>query len=183
MGLELLSPAWLDRQRQLDQDGPEVPGASGRFQHVVALGRKEEVAYVTTIVDGRITTNELGTDPDAGEPWQVAKVYYSVWSRKRMEETHAAFQEHGLESPFTEDWFKRESQDHRITTTIDVDGTYEVRTAALRSHATQIDPTSPFWFGLPEDVAATIHPYEDYILAASTVESPLPETDLFAGIS
>jgi len=120
--------------------------------------------------------------PEAGEAWQVAKVYYSVWSRKRMEQTHAAFEEHGLESPFTEDWFKRESQDHRITTSIDVDGTYAVRSGALRAHATQIDPTSPFWFGLPEDVAATIHPYEDYILAASTVDSPLPETDLFAGI-
>jgi mycothiol S-conjugate amidase len=120
--------------------------------------------------------------PEAGPPWQVAKVYYSVWSRKRMEATHAAFHEHGLESPFTEDWFKRESQDHRITTSIDVDGLYAVRSGALRAHATQIDPSSPFWFGLPDDVAATIHPYEDYILATSTVETELPETDLFAGI-
>jgi mycothiol S-conjugate amidase len=121
--------------------------------------------------------------PEAGEPWQVAKVYYSVWSRKRVEAMHAAFHEQGLESPFTEDWFKRESQDHRITTSIDVDGLYDVRSRALRSHATQIDPTSPFWFGLPEDVAATIHPYEEYILAQSIVDSPLPETDLFAGVS
>ena len=54
--------------------------------------------------------------PEAGEPWQVAKVYWSVWSRKRMEDTHAAFLDAGLESPFTDEWFKRESQDHRITT-------------------------------------------------------------------
>lgn len=120
--------------------------------------------------------------PEAGAPWSVAKVYWSVWSRKRMEQTHAAFEKHGLESPFTEDWFRRESQDHRITTSIDVDGLYDVRSAALRAHATQIDPTSPFWFGLPDDVAATIHPYEDYILALSTVEAPRPETDLFAGL-
>jgi len=120
--------------------------------------------------------------PEAGEPWQVAKVYWSVWSRKRMEDTHAAFLDAGLESPFSEEWFKRESQDDRITTRIDVDGLYSVRAAALRAHATQIDPASPFWFGLPEDVAATIHPYEDYILALSTVDAPQPETDLFAGL-
>jgi mycothiol S-conjugate amidase len=120
--------------------------------------------------------------PEAGEPWQVAKVYWSVWSRKRLEATHAAFIEQGLESPYSEEWFARESQDHRITTSIDVDGLYGVKSAALRAHATQIDPTSPFWFGLPEEVAEAIHPYEDYIRAFSTVDAPLPETDLFAGL-
>lgn len=125
-------------------------------------------------------------DPDAypgtGEPWQVAKVYWSVWSRKRLEASHAAFLEQGLESPYTEEWFARESQDHRITTSIDVDGLYGVKSAALRAHATQIDPTSPFWFGLPEEVAESVHPYEDYIRAVSTIDAPLPETDLFAGL-
>jgi mycothiol S-conjugate amidase len=120
--------------------------------------------------------------PEAGEPWQVAKVYWSVWSRKRLEATHEAFVAQGLESPYTEEWFARESQDHRITTSIDVDGLYAVKSAALRAHATQIDPTSPFWFGLPEEVAETIHPFEDYIRALSTVDAPDPEDDLFAGI-
>jgi len=120
--------------------------------------------------------------PEAGEPWQVAKVYWSVWSRKRLEATHAAFIDQGLESPYSEEWFARESQDHRITTSIDVDGLYAVKSAALRAHATQIDPTSPFWFGLPEEVAETIHPFEDYIRAFSTVDAPVPEDDLFAGI-
>ena len=120
--------------------------------------------------------------PEAGAPWQVAKVYWSVWSRKRLEATHAAFLEQGLESPYSEEWFARESQDHRITTSIDVDGLYAVKAAALRAHATQIDPTSPFWFGLPEEVAESIHPYEDYIRALSTVDAPLPESDLFAGL-
>jgi mycothiol S-conjugate amidase len=120
--------------------------------------------------------------PEAGPAWTVAKVYWSVWSRKRIMATHEAFLAHELESPFDERWFSRESQDHRITTSIDVDGLYRIRMDALRAHATQVDPTSPFWFGLPEDVAATIHPHEDYIRALSTVDAPLPETDLFAGL-
>ena len=31
--------------------------------------------------------------PEAGEPWQVSKIYYSVWSRKRIELMHAKFLE------------------------------------------------------------------------------------------
>ena len=49
-------------------------------------------------------------------------------------------------------------------------------------HATQIDPASPFWFGLPDEVTRTIHPFDDYILGASRVPTHLPENDLFAGL-
>ena len=56
------------------------------------------------------------------------------------------------------------------------------RRAALLAHATQIDPASPFWFALPDDVAATVHPWEEYTLARSSVPVELPETDLFAGL-
>jgi mycothiol S-conjugate amidase len=120
--------------------------------------------------------------PEAGEPWQVSKIYYSVWSRKRIELMHEKYLELELESPFTEEWFKRPSQDHRITTSIDIEGFAEVRFEALLAHATQIDPDSPFWFGLPREVAASIHPYDDYIRAWSLVDAATPEDDLFAGL-
>ena len=119
---------------------------------------------------------------DRGPAWAPSKLYYSVWSRRRIEESHAKFLELGLKSPYDDKWFARPSQDDRITTHLDVSGTYRVRRRALTAHATQIDPESPFWFGLPDDVAETIYPYEDYILAETRVESPLPETDLFSGI-
>jgi mycothiol S-conjugate amidase len=120
--------------------------------------------------------------PEAGEPWQVSKIYYSVWSRKRIELMHAKYEELGLESPFTEEWFKRPSQDDRITTSVDIEGYADVRFEALLAHATQIDPESPFWFGLPREVARSIHPYDDYIRAMSLVDAPVPEDDLFAGL-
>jgi mycothiol S-conjugate amidase len=120
--------------------------------------------------------------PEAGEPWQVVKVYYSVWSRKRIELLHAKYLELDLESPYSEEWFNRPWQDHRITSMIDIEGFAEVRFEALLAHATQIDPASPFWFGLPRDVASAIHPYDDYILASSAVDAPVPEQDLFAGL-
>src|SRR6478609_8881090 len=120
--------------------------------------------------------------PDLGEPFTPLKLYYSVWSRARVQATHDKYQELGLESPYSADWFDRPSHDDRITTPIDISDTYDVRIDALIAHATQVDPTSPFWFGLPREVARTVHPYEEFILAASRVDTELPETDLFAGI-
>ena len=46
-----------------------------------------------------------------------------------------------------------------------------MRLDALLAHATQIDPTSPFWFGLPREDQAAIHPCDDYILARSLVDT------------
>jgi mycothiol S-conjugate amidase len=120
--------------------------------------------------------------PGSGQPWQPAKLYYTVWSRDRMIATHEKFLELGLKSPFDDRWFERPSQDERITTRIDISGHGDVRRQALLAHATQIDPDSPFWFGLPPEVARTVHPYDDYVLARSLVETSLPEDDLFAGV-
>ena len=119
--------------------------------------------------------------PEAGEPWQPLKLYYVGWSRARVEATHERFLALGLESPYDEHWFERPSQDHRFTTRIDIGDFMDVRPAALKAHATQIDPTSPFWFGLPPEEARTVHPWDEYVLARSLVDTELPEDDLFAG--
>jgi mycothiol S-conjugate amidase len=118
--------------------------------------------------------------PDAGEPWQPLKLYYSAWSQARVKATHEKFIELGLESPYNQEWMDRPGMDDRITTKIDVSSHHQVRREALLAHATQIDPTSRFWFGLPPEVCA--YPYDDYILARSLVDSPVPEDDLFAGL-
>jgi mycothiol S-conjugate amidase len=120
--------------------------------------------------------------PEAGPPWQVAKTYYSVWSRARILQTHEKMLELGLESPFDEKWFERPSYDHLITAQIEISDYSDVRREALLAHATQIDPESPFWFGLPPEVQRTVHPYDDYVLGPSSVAVDPPEDDLFAGI-
>ncbi|MFV1991597.1 MAG: hypothetical protein ACC652_12740 [Acidimicrobiales bacterium] len=119
--------------------------------------------------------------PDLGEPWQVQKVYYSVWSKARMLEMHEKFAELGLESPFDEKWLDRPGQDDRITTRISIDNKIAMR--ALLAHRTQVDPKSPFWFGLPEEVRIDLFPFDEYILARSEVETYPGETDLFAGLA
>ena len=120
--------------------------------------------------------------PEAGDPFTPSKLYYVVWSRARILATHEKFVELGLESPFGEDWFKRPSQDEQITTSIDIGDWFDVRLDSLLAHATQVDPESPFWFGLPREVSRTVHPFDDYVLAQSRVDTELPESDLFAGL-
>jgi mycothiol S-conjugate amidase len=58
---------------------------------------------------------------------------------------------------------------------------FAVRDQALVAHATQIDPNSR-WFACPLDVQRSSWPTEDFQLARSLVDTPLPEDDLFAGV-
>ena len=97
---------------------------------------------------------------------------------------HAKFLELGLESPFDDAWLERASNDPVITTLIDVSGHADVRRLALLAHATQVDPTSKFWFGLPPEVLQTVHPIDEYLLARGVSGAPPggTEDDLFGGI-
>jgi mycothiol S-conjugate amidase len=120
--------------------------------------------------------------PEHGEPFQPSKLYYSAWSMRRMKAVHEKMLEMGMESPFDDKWFDRPSQEDRITTQVDISGWSSVRRLSLLAHATQVDPTSKFWFGLPDDVSDGLHTHEDYIRARTLVDAELPEDDLFAGI-
>jgi len=118
--------------------------------------------------------------PEAGEPFEPSKLYAPIWSRQRLLLTHEAFLERGLESPYDEKWLSGRDRDDRITAMIPVNNA--VRRKALLAHATQVDPESPFWFGLPEDVQDAIHPFEEYMLLRSRVPTDDLEEDLFAGL-
>ena len=124
--------------------------------------------------------------PEAGEPFQPLKLYYSTWSRRRLVAMHEGLLKHRGESPFDETWFERPDTDHRVTTRIDIRDFMWARTQSLLAHATQVDPTAAFWFGLTDDELAEIYPWEDWILARSLVgDIPTdddPEHDLFQGI-
>ena len=123
--------------------------------------------------------------PELGAAWQVSKMYYSLWTKKRIEILHSALLEKFGESPFDENWLKRPSQDHRITTRLEISEYLPARTQSLLAHATQIDPASKWWFGLDDDELARVYPWEDWILGRSVLP-PLPddfvEDDLFYGI-
>ncbi len=172
--------------------------AVGRLVAIIRRERPQVVITYPDIQDGYVHPDHLrvtevtlaavrvAADPTqvpwAGPAWSVAKLYYSMWTRARMLATHEKMLEVGLESPFDPSWFTRPWQDHRVTTSIATGQYYDRRKAALLAHATQIDPESPFWFALPDDIARDVHPIDEYHLARTTVEVTLPEDDLFAGV-
>ena len=118
--------------------------------------------------------------PEAGPPHEPSKLYAPVWSRQRLLRVHQAFLDRGLKSPYDKKWLSGRDRDDRITAVIKVDNA--VRRKALLAHATQVDPESPFWFGLPDAVQDAIHPYEEYMLLRSRVATEEIEDDLFAGL-
>jgi mycothiol S-conjugate amidase len=124
--------------------------------------------------------------PEAGPPFQPSKLYFTTWSRRRLVAIHEGLIHHHGESPYDALWFERPDHDDRITTRIEISRFLWARTKALLAHATQVDPTEAFWFGLSDDQLAEIYPYEDWILARSMV-GPIPdrdtEYDLFDGVS
>lgn len=125
--------------------------------------------------------------PELGPAWDVAKVYYHVsFRRAQMKAVHDELVRRGLESPFgswLEDWEDRDARPSSAR--VDVAAYYPQRDAALRAHATQIDPDG-FFFAVPRDVEAEIWPWEEYELVRLTVPPSRPEgefeEDLFEGI-
>ena len=126
-----------------------------------------------------------GWYPELGDPWQPSKLYYNIWSRRRFEAVHEALLRLRGSSPYDEKWLDRPDHDERITTRLEVGGFLGARSGALRAHATQVDPTEAFWFGLADHELADVYPYEDWVLARSLVGEPAEgelEDDLFAGV-
>jgi mycothiol S-conjugate amidase len=123
--------------------------------------------------------------PEAGDPWQPLKMYYTVWSKARLVAVHEGMLKHRGESPYTDDWLDRPGHDDRITTKVHVGEFLWARSGALRAHATQVDPAEAWWFGLTDEQLADVYPWEDWILARSLVGQPESgelEHDLFDGI-
>jgi mycothiol S-conjugate amidase len=124
--------------------------------------------------------------PDAGEPWQISKVYYDrIFNAPRIEAMYQFVLANDPGSPqlaqLTEvrGWMK--DRPNLATTQVRIGDFLEARDEALRSHASQVAPDS-FFFFWPNDVQREAWPFEDFQLAVSLVDSTIPETDLFAGI-
>ncbi|MET0421366.1 MAG: mycothiol conjugate amidase Mca [Acidimicrobiia bacterium] len=182
----------------------DLDEATGRL---VAIVRAERPQVIVTYSDGRgggyehpdhIRVHDISVlafdragdpdwYPDAGEPWQPLKLYYSTgFSRSRVVTMHEWLIANGEESPFTE-WIGRMPADAPDTTTtrIDVGEYLQVGREALLAHRTQITPDG-FFFRVPQEVVREIHPWEDFELARSLVpDHRAPgelEHDLFEGV-
>jgi LmbE family N-acetylglucosaminyl deacetylase len=122
-------------------------------------------------------------DPDL-PPWQPRKLYYGTFSR-------SAFQR--MRDLFEAEWSEEDARgsetgedftvpDEIITTRVDVRPYLLQKQAALRAHHTQIRADSPF-LTISAERAADIMRDEEFIRVRSLAPAPIPEEDLFAGLS
>ena len=125
---------------------------------------------------------DAGAYPDAGEPWQPLKLYYTIWSRARIASCMTSSSSLASNRPTATGG----SHGHRATTRSPhvskspSTTTYEPKRCWPTRH--NVDPNEEFWFGLPSRHARAMHPWDDYILARSLVPVTTPEEDLFAGV-
>jgi len=130
--------------------------------------------------------------PGAGPVWQPLRLFYVRWSVKRIRAMHDKFLELGMESPFDDERMKRmlkaetevdpEHRNNGPHVVVDIRGYTAVMRDSLRAHATQVDPTSRHWFGLPTDVADELYPYDEYDIARDLTGAVETGDDLFAGL-
>src|SRR5919106_3533564 len=76
--------------------------------------------------------------PDAGPPFQPSKLYYTAWTRIRLQTLHDAFVARGEESPYA-DWLAKwdpETPDRPMTTRIDVGDFLDERRGGRRGPRT-----------------------------------------------
>jgi mycothiol S-conjugate amidase len=124
--------------------------------------------------------------PAEGPPWEPLKLYYSGdLSLARLRALHEAMTARGLASPFTE-WLRRWERNPRPPreaprARIACADYFPVRDAALKAHATQVDPDGR-WFQVPYEIQREAWPVEEFELARSRVPTTPPEDDLFAGL-
>jgi mycothiol S-conjugate amidase len=136
-------------------------------------------------------------DPDrfaeAGPAWQALRLYYVRWSVKRIRAMHDKLIELGLESRINNERMARlleaeadgkADDDHkRPPVIVDIHGHNWVMREALLAHATQVDPNSRDWFGLPAEVADEVYPFDEYEVARDLTGMDRSSDDLFAGLN
>ena len=121
--------------------------------------------------------------PDAGEPWQIQKLYAPVFTIDRITTLHQAMLESTGASPF-EMWLDRLNgiaEPERRLTRVDATGFTERGRDALRAHRTQVDPEG-FWFAVPTDLVEEVYPWEDFEVLYSAVGWSEGESDLLQGV-
>lgn len=122
--------------------------------------------------------------PQTGDPWRVAKLYYTAIPLSRMlaaAEIFGTNDEGG--PPFDEEWVRRvATPDELVTTQIDVTPYVHRKFEALAAHRTQRGTTE--WFlSIPPEIREAVMNHEFFVLVnrgPGLVESL--EADLFEGV-
>ena len=118
-----------------------------------------------------------------GEAFRPSKLYYTAFPRSLGRQIAEAMKRAGVENSWGDDGEPPPFAvgDERVTTWLDVRPFVEIKIQAMLAHRTQIPPDS--WFMKVRDVLGPdAWGRETYERVRSSVDTPLPEDDLFAGL-
>ncbi len=125
---------------------------------------------------------------DLGEPWEIAKIYWSAMSESRMRESLRSLRAAGDTTSFEgmdpDGPLPMTTPDAEIAAAVDGHGYVEKKLDALRAHRTQITVDGPF-FALSNNVGNRAWGTEFFRIAKGRPADVGPdglETDLFAGL-
>jgi len=121
--------------------------------------------------------------PDAGAPWRVQKLYYTVFSVSYFQRMIDVSKQMGVDTPFgvdTAEALPFLTPDEHVTTTVDCAAGLNRKRDALRAHRSQIPPDWPL-LNVPDEIARQFAD-ELYTLVISRKPPSLPETDVLAGV-
>lgn len=126
--------------------------------------------------------------PDLGDPWDVAKIYWTAMSENRMRDGLRALREAGDTTTFEgmdpDGPLPMVTPDALLTAGVDATAHVEQKMDALRAHASQITVDGPF-FALSNNLGQSVWGTEFYRLAKGRpgpVGEDGLEGDLFAGL-
>lgn len=131
-----------------------------------------------------------GYAPETGEPWQVAKLYYTTVAKSFIQAGIDAFREAGRGTEFFEGATSAEElgigvDDDVVTTEIDGRDYFDAKVAALRAHRSQVAVNGMF-FALADGVGQRAWAVEQYVLVRGArgpgAGRDGREGDLFAGL-
>ncbi len=130
-----------------------------------------------------------GFAPEAGDTWQVAKVYWTAFPRSVVRAGIEAMRAAGETTGFAEmdpDDIPFAIDDDLITTAISAPEHLDRKMAALAEHATQVSTDGGF-FALADNVGMQAFATEYFRLVQGSLGDPRDdlgrETDLFAGLT
>jgi N-acetyl-1-D-myo-inositol-2-amino-2-deoxy-alpha-D-glucopyranoside deacetylase len=125
--------------------------------------------------------------PETGEPWSIAKVYWSAIPLSQLDAMVDALRgtEHAITDVQSAEDLGMGVPDELVTTSVDGTGQLTAKLAAMRAYPTQIS-VDGFFFALADRIAKQAYGTEHFRLVRGT---PGPgdgpdgrETDLFAGL-
>ncbi|MEP9381516.1 N-acetyl-1-D-myo-inositol-2-amino-2-deoxy-alpha-D-glucopyranoside deacetylase [Nocardioides sp. KR10-350] len=123
-----------------------------------------------------------------GEPWEIAKIYWSAMSEGRMRQSLRAIRAAGDTTTFEgldpEGPLPMVTPDEDLAAAVDATAYVDQKLAAMRAYPTQITVDGPF-FALSNNVGNQVWGLEHFRIAKGVLGPVGPnglETDLFAGL-